>query len=154
MSPPEPTGPERDELADSLVAAARALTTMVISTAGQAPVPLTVIQHRVLLLLEEHDSLSVGDLAGHLAVDQSNASRHCSRLVRLGLVQRTPATHDRRAVELRLTASGRHQVLAVRAARRRWAEGVLARLSDEEARAAVRGLDLFARAADLTGEPS
>jgi DNA-binding MarR family transcriptional regulator len=147
-----PTGPvpaSRDDLADSLLAATRALMAMAIRTAGQGPVPLTLVQHRVLLLLEEAGSLTVSDVAARLGVDQSNASRHCSRLVGLGLVQRAAATHDRRAVELRLTPSGRRQVLAVRRARRDWAEEVLTRLPEAEARALVRGLQMFAETADV-----
>jgi DNA-binding MarR family transcriptional regulator len=140
----------RDELADSLLAAAQALMAMAIRTGGQGAVPLTEAQHRVLLLLEDAGTLSVSQVAERLGVDQSNASRHCSRLAELGLVRRTPAARDRRAVDLRLTPAGRRQVLEVRRARRRWADDVLARLSDEEARAAVRGLAMFAAAAAET----
>ena len=142
--------PRREDLADSLLAAARALMAMAIRTVGQGAVPLTEVQHRVLLLLEDAGTLSVNALAARLGVDQSNASRHCSRLVALGLVQRTPAARDRRAVDLRLTEAGQSQVLQVRHARRQWAQDVLARLSDEQARAAVRGLEMLATAADAT----
>jgi hypothetical protein len=38
-------------------------------------------------------------------------------------------------------------VQAVREARRRWAERVLTTLTDDEARTAVRGLEVFAAAA-------
>jgi DNA-binding MarR family transcriptional regulator len=137
----------RDRFADSLLTSARALMAMAIRTAGQGPVPLTIAQHRVLLLLEEAGSLTVNDVATRLGVDQSNASRHCSRLAALGLVDRTPASHDRRAVDVRLTTRGREQVLAVREARREWAGEVLGRLTDEQAREAVRGLERFASAA-------
>ncbi|HEY3529300.1 MAG TPA: MarR family transcriptional regulator [Nocardioides sp.] len=146
--------PGRDELADSLLAAARALMAMAIRTIGQGAVPLTEVQHRVLLLLEAAGTLSVNQVAERLGVDQSNASRHCTRLAELGLVQRTPAARDRRAVDLRLTEAGHGQVLEVRSARRRWAADVLARLSDEEARAAVRGLEMFATAAEETDKES
>jgi DNA-binding MarR family transcriptional regulator len=141
----------RDHLADSLLASARALMGMAIRTAGQGPVPLTVVQHRVLLLLEEAGTLSVNDVAERLGVDQSNASRHSTRLARLGLVDRSPALHDRRAVDLQLTERGRQQVTAVRDARRRWAGAVLDRLTDEQAREAVRGLEMFAAAAEELG---
>ena len=63
-------------------------------------------QHRVLVLLDERGALSVNDLADSLGVDQSNASRHCSRLARLGLVTRSRAAHDGRAVMVGLTPAG------------------------------------------------
>jgi DNA-binding MarR family transcriptional regulator len=132
---------------DSLLASARALMAMAISTVDHGPVPVTVVQHRVLLLLEEAGSLSVNEVADRLGVNQSNASRHCSRLVSLGLVDRSPVDHDRRSVRLRLAPAGRRQVLAVRAARRRWAETVLARLTEEQADDVVRALAVFAEAA-------
>jgi DNA-binding MarR family transcriptional regulator len=136
-----------EALADALLASTQSLMAMAIRTAGEAPVPLTVVQHRVLLLLEDAGTLSVNDVAARLGVDQSNASRHCTRLAGLGLIRRTRASHDRRAVDLRLTRSGRNQVLAVRRARRRWAEQVLGRLGEEDARVAARGFELFAAAA-------
>src|SRR3954451_18607640 len=117
-----------DELADALLVSTQSLMAMAIWTAGRAPVPVTVVQYRVLLLLEEAGTLSVNDVAGRLGVDQSTASRHCTRLAGLGLVRRTQASHARRAAELRLTGAGRHEVQAVREARRRWAERVLTRL--------------------------
>lgn len=139
--------PESGEQTDAVLAAARALVAMAVRTVDEGPYPVTVAQHRVLLLLDEAGSLSVGDVAAGLKVDQSNASRHCSRLVELGLVGRTQASHDRRSVDMRLTPMGRRQVDAVRAARTRWADTVLERLSERDAAAALRGLRVFADAA-------
>jgi DNA-binding MarR family transcriptional regulator len=132
---------------DSLLASARALVAMAIATVDEGPMPVTVVQHRVLLLLEEAGALSVNDVADRLGVNQSNASRHCSRLAEIGLVSRGTVDHDRRSVRLQLTAAGRRQVLAVRDARRRWADAVLARLSAEQATDVVRALTVFAEAA-------
>ena len=142
------------KLADSLLRATRELMAMAIRTVGDGPVPVTLVQHRVLLILEESGPLSVSEVAAQLGVDQSNASRHCSRLVGLGLLRRTPAARDRRSVEVRLTAAGRSQVLAVRDARRAWAEEVLSRLSPDEGREAVRALELFAAAAARSTSPA
>jgi DNA-binding MarR family transcriptional regulator len=136
-----------EELADALVVSSQTLMAMAIRTVAEAPVPVTVVQYRVLLLVEEAGMLSVNDIAARLSVDQSNASRHCTRLAGLGLLRRTQASHDRRAAELRLTESGRQQVQGVREARRRWAERVLTRLTEDDARTAVRGLEVFAAAA-------
>jgi DNA-binding MarR family transcriptional regulator len=128
---------------------------MAIRTLDDAPVSLTLVQHRVLLLLEETGGLSVNNVAIRLAVNQSNASRHCTRLTELGLVDRTPVPGDRRSVDLHLTGAGRRQVRAVRQARRRWAHEVLARLPAQQAREVVHGLRLLASVAEsATGEPA
>lgn len=144
----------RDRLADSLVSVVRSMAGMAIRTAGHGPVPLTLIQHRVLVLLQDAGTLSVNAVAAGLGVDQSNASRHCTRLAELGLVRRTPAAHDRRSVELRLTRAGQAQVQAVDDVRRRWAESVLGRLSEEELQDALRGMEILAHVAGSANEPS
>lgn len=120
---------------------------MAIRTVDQGPVPLTVAQHRVLLLVEEVGALSVTGIADRLGVNQSNASRHCTRLVSLGLLNRSPSNGDRRSVDLRLTLAGRRQILAVRQERKQWAAEVLGRLPVEQALAVVRGMELLATAA-------
>jgi DNA-binding MarR family transcriptional regulator len=108
----------------------------------------------VLVLLQDAGTLSVNAVAAGLGVDQSNASRHCTRLAELGLVRRTPAAHDRRSVELRLTRAGQAQVQAVDDIRRRWAESVLDRLSEEELQDALRGMEILAEVAGSATESS
>jgi DNA-binding MarR family transcriptional regulator len=142
-----PVAASEDRLTDPLLASARVLVAMAIATVAEGPMPVTPVQHRVLLALEDAEVLSVNDVAELLGVNQSNASRHCSRLARLGLVDRMPGHHDRRSVRLGLTPAGRRQVVAVRAARRRWAEAVLDRLSEDQADEVVRALTAFADAA-------
>jgi DNA-binding MarR family transcriptional regulator len=139
--------PDAGPITESLLVATRVLVAMAIQTVNEAQLPLTLTQHRVLLLLEEAGGLSVNDVAARLGVDQSNASRHCTRLTDLGLVDRRPSVHDGRSVDLRLTDMGRRQVRAVRGARRRWAGAVLAHLSEDQTREVVLGLELLARAA-------
>jgi DNA-binding MarR family transcriptional regulator len=137
-----------DAVVDALLTSARALVGMAIQTVAEGPMPVTVAQHRVLLLLDESGGLSVTDVATRLGVDQSNASRHCTRLDELGLVDRREAPADRRSVELRLSPAGRRQVRAVREARRRWARAVLTRLDSDEIGPLVASLATFAAAAD------
>jgi DNA-binding MarR family transcriptional regulator len=139
--------PTRAEAADALVTAGGALLAIAIRSVGAGAVPLTVAQHRVLVLVESHRAVTVNELAEHLGVDQSNASRHCSRLATLGLVTRTRARHDGRAVDVRVTPSGRRQVRAVRAARRLEIRQVLDRMSDRSVRESVRGFTAFDEAA-------
>lgn len=134
-------------LSEALLVASRELVAIAIRTVGAGPVPLTVVQHRVLVLLAEAGSLSVNEVAGQLGVNQSNASRHCSDLARLALVHRARPAHDQRVVEVRLTDAGLRQVQAVTQDRRQRIDAVLSRMSDTDATAVVRGLEAFAAAA-------
>jgi DNA-binding MarR family transcriptional regulator len=139
---------ERRELADALLAVSGVLVGISLRGVAGGDVDLTLAQHRVLVLLEEHGVLSVSEVAAQLGVNQSNASRHCSRLASLGLVVRDQAPGDARTVDLRLTAAGRRQVLSVRSARLRELVSVLGRVELPDARSAARTLRAFAEAAD------
>ena len=134
---------ERDRLADALLEASRALLAVAVRSISAGTAKVTVVQHRVLVLLDAHQLLSVNAVADELGIDQSNASRHCTRLARLGLVTRTRATHDGRAVDVALTAAGRQQVRAVRAARRREIVQLLANLPDSDVREMAHAFELF-----------
>jgi DNA-binding MarR family transcriptional regulator len=137
---------EHDRLADALLDASRVLLAIAIRSVSAGSAEVTVVQHRVLVLLDTHGKLSVNAVADELGVDQSNASRHCTRLSGLGLVTRSRAAHDGRAVDVVLTAAGRQQVQAVRAARRREIASVLAELPDSDVRDMTRAFELFGRA--------
>ena len=144
---------ERDRLADALLVASRALVAIAVRSVSAGAADVTVVQHRVLVLLDLRGPLSVTAIGDELGVDQSNASRHCTRLARLGLVTRTRSTEDGRAVDVTLTAAGRRHVHAVRRARRREIAQVLDRMPDDAARAAVRAFEHFDEAAESRGQP-
>ncbi|WP_151082960.1 MarR family winged helix-turn-helix transcriptional regulator [Nocardioides cynanchi] len=137
--------------AEALAGTSRALVAIVVRSMAAGSAEVTVAQHRVLVLLEERGALSVNALAEGLGVDQSNASRHCSRLARLGLVSRNRAPHDGRAVEVRLTPEGRRQVAAVDQARSREIQRVLDRLPDPSVAEVVKAFELFHEAAGAAG---
>jgi DNA-binding MarR family transcriptional regulator len=137
---------ERDRLADALLEASRVLLAVAVRSVSAGSAEVTVVQHRVLVLLDAHRLLSVNAVADELGIDQSNASRHCTRLARLGLVTRTRATHDGRAVDLALTTAGRQHVRAVRAARRREITRLLADVPDSDVREMTRAFELFGHA--------
>ncbi len=138
---------ERQQLVEALVTASRALVGVAVRAVGAGPAEVTVVQHRVLVLLFERTTLSVNAIAEHLGVDQSNASRHCARLENLGLVSRRRAERDGRAVDVALTDAGRRQVQAVREARHHEVAAILSLMPDEQARAAVGALQHFNEAA-------
>jgi DNA-binding MarR family transcriptional regulator len=71
-----------------------------------APVPLTVQQHRVLVMIDADGPRRVGALATDLGVNQSNASRIVDRLVGQGLARRVRDREDARASLVELTNQG------------------------------------------------
>ena len=136
-----------DDLAEAFVAASRALVGIAVRSVAASEVPLTVPQHRVLGLLATEGDLTVGEVATLLGVNQSNASRICDRLQRLGLVSRERAVEDGRVVLVRLAPAGQRAVDAVTALRRAEVGTVLEQVSLEDARGAVAALEAFSAAA-------
>jgi DNA-binding MarR family transcriptional regulator len=145
---------QRQALAEAIVEASSALVGIAVRSIAAVQDGVTVVQHRVLVLLDSHQILSVSEVAVRLGVDQSVASRHCARLEELGLVDRSRSARDGRSREVSLTEAGRRRVSAVRAARRRAVEEVLGRMSDIDGEAARHCLEAFSRAAERPGNPS
>jgi DNA-binding MarR family transcriptional regulator len=148
--------PEHRALTDSLLAASAALVGIAVRSIARAPVEVTVVQFRVLMLLHIHEPLTVTAIADQLGVNQSNASRVCDRLARSGLLDRTRSAEDGRVVEVRLTAPGEEVVRAVTAARRREIAEIVSGMSAETARSVASALLPFHEAAREAagGEPS
>ncbi len=136
----------RDDLADAFVTASRALIGVAVHSVNTARIDITVTQYRLLVLVSESDR-SVGDIAEHLGVNQSNASRHCDRLQRLGLVERRRSGADARIVFIALTDQGRALVEEVTARRREEVRRLLDAIPVRDARALIGVLEVFNRAA-------
>ena len=101
------------EVADALLGVGRALMGITLRSVAAAPVPMTVPQHRVLLLISTDGPRRVGILAADLGVNQSSASRLVDRLVAQGLVQRMADPADGRASLVALSARGENALAAV-----------------------------------------
>ena len=101
------------EVADALLDVGRALMGVTLRSVAAAPVPLTVPQHRVLLLVATDGPRRVGGLAADLGVNQSSASRLVDRLLAQGLVRRLPDPADGRASLVALSALGEKVLGAV-----------------------------------------
>jgi DNA-binding MarR family transcriptional regulator len=67
---------------------------------------LSVTQLRLLAILRDREPAML-DLARHLNLGKSSVTGLIDRAQRRGLVERTTAAHDGRAVHVRLTADGR-----------------------------------------------
>jgi len=138
--------------ADAFITASRALVGMVIRSVDTVTDTITVAQHRVLVVLAARGPHTIGDIAAELAVNPSNATRHCERLHRLGLVTKRRSRSDGRLVEVALTRHGERLLSAVSDARRREVDAVLQRLTPEQRAAAVDALAAFNAAAGETEE--
>jgi DNA-binding MarR family transcriptional regulator len=141
------TTDELDELTDAFLTSARALVALAVRSINAAPVEVTVMQHRVLVLLAAHREQSVSDLAEQLGVNASNASRVCDRLQRLGLVARHRSAADARSVTVALTPEGMDLLNAVNRFRRKEIRRVLESLTTEVGRDVVEALRTFNDAA-------
>ena len=134
------------EAADAFVTASRALVGMAVRSIDTAA-DVTVAQHRVLVLVAGRGPQTVGDIAVELGVNPSNATRHCDRLDRLGLVSKQRSRSDGRIVEVSLTREGRRVVDAVTDQRRAEVRAVLARMDPAQVAAAIEALTAFSTAA-------
>jgi DNA-binding MarR family transcriptional regulator len=136
-----------DQMTDAFLTASRALVGVAVRSIQDAPLEITVVQHRVLVLLEEEGDVSVGALAEQLNVNPSNATRVCDRLERLELVHRVPSEEDGRAVCVRITDKGRQVVREVTELRQAELLRILQRMPTAVARRAADAVEAFAAAA-------
>ena len=78
---------------------------------------LTFSQFKLLKLVALTDAHTIGDVATFLGVSNAAASKAVDALVRRGLLSRTEAEADRRAVQLSLTEPSRRLLAAYNAAK-------------------------------------
>ena len=155
MAPTDEPGDQADgELADAFLTASRALVGLAVHAIGVGAPQVTVAQFRLLVLLAASGERTVGDVAAHLGVAQSNASRHCDRLQRLGLLARRRSRSDGRVVRVRVTDTGRSLVDAVDQQRRDEVRRLLGRLTPGERVGALEAMRAFSRAAGEQGDRS
>jgi DNA-binding MarR family transcriptional regulator len=81
--------------------------------------------YSLMVALDGDDVVRAADLVVRFGVDKSTISRQLTHLSSLGLVERVPDASDRRALVVRLTATGEERLHAVREARRGRIRGVL-----------------------------
>jgi DNA-binding MarR family transcriptional regulator len=108
----------QDAIVDAVLSASRVLVAIAARSLADAGEEVTLTQYRSLVVLASRGPQSMAALAEAVAVTPATASRMCDRLVKKGLIRRRSDRHDRRAVRLALTATGRHLVDAVSARRR------------------------------------
>lgn len=132
---------------DAVLFASRALIAVATTSLGAAAEETTIAQYRSLVVLASRGPQRLVDLAGALGVAPSTAGRMCDRLARKGLIRRTRARTDRRAVLVSITGAGREVVDQATARRRDLIAAVLAELPSGRQREVAAALRAFAEAA-------
>jgi DNA-binding MarR family transcriptional regulator len=89
---------------DAVVQLSFAVQTLLTEIAAEHG--LSITQLRLLGILRDREPAML-DLARHLKLEKSSVTGLIDRAQRRGLVERSTAPHDRRAVHVRLTAEGR-----------------------------------------------
>jgi DNA-binding MarR family transcriptional regulator len=135
------------QAAEAFITASRALVGIAIRSINAASADITLPQHRVMVVLAADGPQGISQLADQLAIDQSNASRLCDRLQRLGLIARQRSSTDGRAVHVHLTSSGAKLLKEVNAYRQREVGRVLSTMPRRTVEAAVQALTDFSQAA-------
>lgn len=80
------------------------------------PIGLEIPSWRVLMILGEAEPLPIGQVAKTAVINMSTMMRIVERMTRGGLIETLPSTSDGRVTELKMTAQGRAQLKAARAA--------------------------------------
>lgn len=103
---PEGTNPLilNHQLCFALYATSRAITKVYASLLDE--MKLTYPQYLTLLVLWEHDGLSVQQIADKLELEGATATPLIQRIEKLGLVKRQRCSSDARQLEVHLTEKG------------------------------------------------
>jgi DNA-binding MarR family transcriptional regulator len=102
---------------------------------------LTFSQFKLLKLVALTDAQTIGDVAAFLGVSNAAASKAVDKLVRQGLLVRSEAQADRRAIQLSLTESSRRVLAAYDAAKNRKLAGLFRQFSPAALRRTADLLD-------------
>ena len=94
-----------NQLCFPLYAAARRVTGLY--TPYLKELGLTYTQYIVLLVLWEHDGLSLGEIGDRLSLDSGTLTPLCKKLETAGLIERRRSERDERSVRITLTDAGR-----------------------------------------------
>lgn len=150
-SSPTAPPPSGDPLADPTIGAAilasRSLLGFVARSLGPVLEELTLVQFRILVVLETAEPARMADLAESVGVHPSTLSRTVDRLAAGGWVERVPVEGNRREVHVERTEKARELVAEVTRRRRAEIAAALTSLPPEDREKVREGMELFAAAA-------
>jgi DNA-binding MarR family transcriptional regulator len=118
-------------------------------------VDVTLPQLRTLTVVRRRQPLGVTELAGILGMRLAATSALVNRVVRAGLLHRSPDPHDRRRVQLSLTADGMHLLTTLDERSAGQYHSLLQRMSPQGRRALAFALEeLIGLLADPASHPA
>ena len=109
---------------------------------------LTMAQLRIILLLNEQDGRTVGELARIMRVRSGTATELLDKVERQGLSYRFSDPDDRRLVRTSLTSNGRAVLGQISTASVAYLDAIFSLMSGEEVVRFAELLERFAEAAD------
>lgn len=133
------------------VTSSRALLGIVAQSMSAALEELSLVQFRLLVVLDTAGPLRMGDLAERIGVHPSTLSRTVDRLEAGEWITREVSPESRRVVIVTVSPKGHGVVADVTSTRRRAIAAVLRELAPADREAVRIGMTLFA---DAAGEPS
>lgn len=153
---PQTTQTTPDQLAtlalETIPPVMRAIRTMM---RAEGEKDLTVPQFRALGYIDRHRGVSLKDVAEHLGIPMSGASRLIDKLVNRKLVTRTTDTEDRRRVILNLLPAGKRLRARARQRTQQGLDALFQRLTSTERDAIATALpvlrDLFSNETPVLG---
>ncbi|WP_329264298.1 MarR family transcriptional regulator [Streptomyces sp. NBC_01478] len=135
-----------DAVAGRIADAVDGLADLWTTAATEASVRLSPHQLRALHALEATPGANLTMLADRLEAGLPTVSRLCDRLEAAGLLLREAAAHNRREIQLRLTAHGRDVLAEVAELRSRALTEVVRGMEPDDRAALERGLRAFVAA--------
>lgn len=142
------------ELGASMLAVRRALARDFMRAAVQAlgRSDLTILQFGTLLMLEDGQARTVGELSGQIGRSMSATSRMIDQLVARELLRRQEDPDDRRARRVTISPAGRKFVRTLMRRRAAAELELMASMSEADQQTVVRALTLLAGAARRKAE--
>lgn len=108
---------------------------------------MTMAQIKALFTISQGEAVPVSRIAEYLGVGQPTASHLVEKLVRQGFASRTESPADRRVTLVRLTTKGEDLVRRLYQGGEEQYRAWVKRLTDEERKNLLSGLEALARAA-------
>jgi DNA-binding MarR family transcriptional regulator len=106
---------------------------------------ISVAEWRVLSSLHGRDSLGISELAAMAIIKLPRMTAIVDRLVKAGMLERVASHHDRRRVDVKLTAKGQARLRPVIDAAKEHEKRLLADFTTSERATITRALDLIMR---------
>ncbi|WP_327312282.1 MarR family winged helix-turn-helix transcriptional regulator [Streptomyces sp. NBC_01235] len=139
-------GESRRTQAGQIADAVESLVACWLTAADESRHRLPARQLLALRTVRRRPELNMTGLAEHLGVGLPTASRLCDRLEAAGLLERTVQPHNRREVQLVVTADGQRLLTDVTEQRVRRLASVFEAMTPAERTALAHGLFAFQRA--------